>query len=160
MNLSMKMFFTLVLFILLLTTHAAFAGKVYKWVDKNGDVHYGAQPPAENAQELNIKIKPASSASETEADSAGTGNDDENGEKAKANEAVKVHNEKELAEVEKKNTEIRKKNCGISKKRLAAINAGGRLYEVNEKGERSYWNDATRQAKMAEAQAQVDEWCK
>ena len=84
----------------------------------------------------------------------------ENDEKTKAQEAVKVHNEKELAEVEKKNADIRKKNCGISKKRLAAINAGGRLYEVNEKGERSYWNDATRQAKMAEAQAQVNEWCK
>ena len=78
MNLSMKMSFTLVLFIFLLTTHAAFAGKVYKWVDKNGDVHYGAQPPAENAQELNIKIKPASSASETEAAEASNENDGEN----------------------------------------------------------------------------------
>lgn len=158
MNLSTKTCIYMVVFSCLLATHAALAGKVYKWVDSNGEVHYGAQPPVENAQELNIKTKPSSPAPENTAEAADK--DGQNNEKAQAKDPVKVHNEKELAEVEKKNAEIEKKNCGISKKRLAAINAGGRLYEVDEKGERSYWNDATRQAKMAEAQAQVDQWCK
>lgn len=143
--------------LLLILAPGAFAGKVYKWVDKDGNVHYGAERPPTAAQELNIKVRPGhpaagkgTAASKSEAN--GKGDDPE--------KTVNVKNKKELAEVEKKNAEIRKKNCSIAKKRLAAIKVGGRLYEVNEKGERSYWDDTTRQSKMSEAQSQVDEWCK
>ena len=44
-------------------------------------------------------------------------------------------------------------------KRLATITAGGRLYEMDEKGERHYWDDETRKGKMADAQKDVDKWC-
>jgi hypothetical protein len=157
MTFKTNSFVILIAALLLILTPGAFAGKVYKWVDKDGNVHYGADKPPTAAQELNIKVRPAhpaasnsSTASESETDNKG-----EDAEKT-----VNVKNKKELAEVEKKNAEIRKKNCSIAKKRLAAIKVGGRLYEVNEKGERNYWDDATRQAKMSEAQSQVDEWCK
>lgn len=136
----------------------AFAGKVYKWVDENGNVQYSAQkPPSGSAQEMKVKSKPSSSANEAKPESA------EDSQQAKQNEEaekVKVSSEKEAAEIEKKNQEIRKKNCSIAKRRVASIGQGGRLYEVDENGERTYWDDATRGAKMQEAQAQVDEWCK
>jgi hypothetical protein len=44
-------------------------------------------------------------------------------------------------------------------KRFATVTAGGRLYEVDEQGERHYWDDATLKAKQAEAQKDVDQWC-
>ena len=59
----------------------------------------------------------------------------------------------------KKQEEAQKKNCQIAMKRMATISAGGRIYEVDEKGERVYWDDNTRKAKMAEAQKDVDKWC-
>ncbi|WP_455222275.1 DUF4124 domain-containing protein [Kaarinaea lacus] len=136
----------------------AFAGKVYKWVDENGNVQYSSQkPPSGGAQEMKVKSKPSSSANEAKPESA------EDTQQAKENEEaekVKVSSEKEAAEIEKKNEEIRKKNCSLAKRRAATINQGGRLYEVDENGERHYWDDATRGAKMEEAQAQINEWCK
>jgi hypothetical protein len=137
---------------------ATFAGKVYKWIDKDGNVQYSAQKPADNAQEMNIKTKPTEEAAE-DSETSAESETDEKKQDAK-DDTVKVSNEKEAAEIEKKNEEARKKNCSTAKKRLATINVGGRLYEVNEQGERSYWDDATRAAKLAEAQSQVDEWCK
>ena len=142
---------------LMLVGPIALAGKVYKWVDKDGNVHYGQQPEgAGAAQEMRIKTQRSSvnedpPAEETEAKKDGSDNKEE---------SVKVSSQKEKEEIEKKNAAIRKKNCSIAKKRLASINAGGRLYEGDEKGERKFWDDSTTNAKRAEAQAMVDEWCK
>jgi len=136
---------------------AALAGKVYKWVDRDGNVQYSAQKPADNAQELNIQTKPDVDDTEEEedADTKKTGKNSKDAEEQK----VKVNNKKEADEVEKKNAEIRKKNCNISQKRLATIKAGGRLFEINSKGEHEYWDEATTASKLSEAQANVDKWC-
>jgi len=157
----MKYTTTLSLFLITLLALAflpsAFAGKVYKWVDENGNVQYSAQkPPSGSAQEMKVKSKPSSSASESAPAAAEDNQQSKENEEA---EKVKVSSEKEAAEVEKKNAEIRKKNCSIAKRRAATIDQGGRLYEVDENGERHYWDDATRGAKMEEAQAQINEWC-
>jgi glucan-binding YG repeat protein len=154
LTLSLALITTLALFFL----PTAFAGKVYKWVDEEGNVQYSSQkPPSTGAQEIKVKSKPASSARNSEPESE----DDKQEDKAKSEEEnVKVSSEKEAAEIEQKNEEIRKKNCSIAKRRVATIGQGGRMYEVDEKGERTYWDDTTRAAKMQEAQAQVDEWCK
>jgi len=139
---------------------AALAGKVYKWVDRDGNVQYSAQKPSDNAQELNIHTKPASDDAVDEEDS--DSKEAKKGEKASKDEdpeKVKVSDKKQADEIEKKNAEIRKKNCSISQKRLATIKAGGRLFEVNGKGEHEYWDEATTASKLAEAQANVDQWC-
>ena len=136
----------------------AFAGKVYKWVDKDGSVHYSAEKPAAASQELKVKSKPSSSGEDSETQSS---DDDEQAKKEKTEEEkVKVSSEKEAAEVEKRNEEVRKKNCSIAKRKAATIEQGGRLYEVDESGERHYWDDDTRRAKMDEAETQIKEWCK
>ena len=136
---------------------AALAGKVYKWVDKDGNVHYSAEKPSTGAQEMKVKSKPSSSGEDSEEHSS---SDDEQAKKEKAEEEkVKVSSEKEAAEIEKKNEEIRKKNCSIAKRKAATIEQGGRLYEVDESGERHYWDDDTRRSKMDEAEAQIKEWC-
>ncbi|WP_455365900.1 DUF4124 domain-containing protein [Kaarinaea lacus] len=150
--------FSLALYLVLaFAMPTAFAGKVYKWVDENGNVQYSSQKPASGAQELKVQSKPPSSAQDTASDSKDDKQqtkESENGDKAKA------ASDKEAAEIEKKNAEIRKQNCTIAKRRAATIEQGGRLYEVDENGERHYWDDATRAAKMQEAEAQINEWCK
>lgn len=156
MKLKSRIILITTLFVLLFAAPTAFAAKVYKWVDKAGNVHYGAQKPASSAQEMRIKTNdPAPPAEEPEA-----AENKNKGKSESKEEKVKVSSEKEAQEVEKKNAEIRKRNCSVAKKRLASITAGGRLYEVDDKGERSYWNDATRASKKSQAEAQVAEWCK
>jgi len=152
---SIRIVLVAAFFSLLLAAPGAFAGKVYKWVDKQGNVHYGAQPEESGgAQEMDIKVKTPAVEEEPEStEKAESKNQDSEAEK------VKVSNEQEAEEIEKKNAEIRKRNCSVAKKRLGSINAGGRLYEVNEKGERTFWDDATTASKRAEAEAQVAEWC-
>jgi hypothetical protein len=142
---------------ILLAVPTTFAGKVYKWVDKNGDVHYGAQKPNSGGQEMKIKSKGSSTVDEEETSTADN-SDEENSDSKE--DTIKVSSEKEAQALEKKNAKIRKRNCSVAKKRLASITAGGRLYEVNDKGERSYWNDATKAGKRSQAEAQVAEWCK
>ena len=150
--------YSLALFLILTVTllPAAFAGKVYKWVDKDGNVHYGAEKPSTGAQELKVKSKPSSSSGTSEEQSS---NGDEQTKKTDDKKA-QVSSDKEAAEIEKKNAEIRKKNCSNARKRAATIENGGRLYEVDESGERHYWDDDTRRSKQEEAEAQIKEWCK
>lgn len=157
MKFRMTSFIALVTILTLTTLPSAFAGKVYKWVDKDGNVHYSAEKPSSGAQEMKVKSKPSSSAATSDTTSDDS---DEKAKKDKEEEKVKVSSEKEAKEIEKKNEEIRKKNCSIAKRRAATIEQGGRLYEVDEHGERHYWDDDTRSAKMDEAEAQIKEWCK
>ena len=158
MKFRMTSFITLITILTLTAVPSTFAGKVYKWVDKDGNVHYSAEKPSSGAQEMKVKSKPSSSSSKSDSES------DDSDKQAKNDsseeEKVKVSSEKEAMEIEKKNEEIRKKNCTIAKRRAATIEQGGRLYEVDEHGERHYWDDDTRRAKMDEAEAQIKEWCK
>ena len=147
--------FTLVMIITLITLPTASAGKVYKWVDEDGNVHYGAQKPTTGAQELSVKTKPASSAEESEPESSS-----DQQQTAKDQEKEKAGSEKEAAEIAKRNEEIRQQNCSNARKRAATIEQGGRLYEVDESGERHYWDDDTRRVKLEEAEAQINKWCK
>jgi glutaredoxin len=48
----MRVFFAMVL---LLVLQPAQADDLYRWVDKNGKVHYGDTPPDEDAEQLNLK---------------------------------------------------------------------------------------------------------
>ena len=48
-----------VLGLLLLTSFAADAAKVYSWVDGNGITHYSdAPPPGKNAKEVDLRVAP------------------------------------------------------------------------------------------------------
>jgi len=140
----------------LCTTVNAVAGDVYKWTDQDGNVHYGAQPESSNAQTLNIKVTP-STPSNNEKDEAesGTaaGTDESDGTPSTDSQSASQ------ADIDAKNAEISKKNCEVIKKRLAAIQRGGRLYEMDDNGERQYWDDKTRTSKLDQAQSDVKKWC-
>lgn len=137
---------------------AVVAGKVYKWTDAAGNTIYSQTPPPsqKNVEEMDVKApkpstppaesKPASSASSAPAGKQQPGNKEAEGDTNKEQEA--------------KNEEIRKENCKNANTRMRTISAGGRIYEVNEKGERVYWDDSTIKSKLEEAQKAVEEWCK
>ncbi|WP_455203446.1 DUF4124 domain-containing protein [Kaarinaea lacus] len=143
----------------LLTT--AQAGSVYKWVDEEGNIHYSQDPQHRSAQEMDVKTKPASSDSGSDGDAKEDAYEAQTGKKPKddKDKARREHEEKEQQAMAAKKAEQKQKNCQIAMKRRATIAAGGRLYEVDEKGERHYWSDAEREAKLAEAEQQVADWC-
>ena len=136
---------------------SAHAGEIFKWVDEQGNVHYSQDPPMnKSAQPMNIKVpKTPAESEEASAQTASTA-----AEKPPAGDEDKAAEQKALQEAAtRKREEAEKKNCQIAMKRLATITAGGRLYEVDENGERHYWDDQTLKAKQADAQKDVDQWC-
>jgi hypothetical protein len=138
----------------LLLSPLAFAGKVYKWVDSQGNVHYGERPPStQQADELRIRSH-APSGSATPASKPQSANefldslDKERQEKAEASE--KSAKEKEITQ----------KQCERARKQMATLNVGGRMFEMQADGERKYLDDADIQRRKKEAQAAIDKWCK
>jgi len=151
-KMRIRLHYSLVLLLGLVVFSAAQAGEIYKWVDKDGTVHYGQQPQDLSAEPMNIKVPKSSAPSEPQNPTTA----------ANQQPAAEGQSEEEAAlrqAAEKKQQDAQKHNCQIAMKRLATITAGGRIYEVDEQGERVYWDDNTRQSKLAEAQKDVDKWC-
>ena len=132
------------------------AGGIYKWVDEEGNVHYSQDPQHRAAQPMNIKVPKSSTTSEATSsqNKATTQTEPQSSDGGSAEEQSAI---KEAAA--RKQQEAEKKNCQVAMKRMATITAGGRIYEVDAQGERVYWDDNTRKAKLAEAQKDVDQWC-
>ncbi len=74
--------------------------------------------------------------------------------------------QKDAAEAAKKNDEEAAKaramqeNCTVVRGNLAGLQAGGRAARVNERGEKTYLDDAQRQAEINRAQGQIAQYCK
>lgn len=74
--------------------------------------------------------------------------------------------QKEAAEAQKAADESAAKaralaeNCATVRGNLAALQTGGRMARVNERGEKSYIDDNQRAAEIARAQGQVAQFCK
>lgn len=158
----MKSLASLIILCLLLAAPALSVAKIYKWVDAQGNVHYGEQPPAKNAQEMKLHKGPTPPAKSTKSD-------DKSDNQAKQSEGkgsfleslAKEREEKAKAdEVAAKEKARFDKNCSIARKQLASLKLGGRRYEIDEKGNRSFLDDTQIQKQQQNAQKDVAKWCK
>jgi hypothetical protein len=127
---------------------------IYQWVDEEGNVHYGDRPGAvESAEEVTVKEHKG-------AEQSPPGE----GERAQARQRLLEQYEKERLEkkaaTEKKKMEQaqRKRNCAIAKDRLRTYEKST-LYDLGPDGERVYLSDAERKRALAEARADVRQWC-
>jgi type IV secretory pathway VirB10-like protein len=132
------------------------ARQVYKWVDENGDTHYGDYPKENATEKLNVQSNsPAASAPNT--------NSRQHLEKQKQmadtmrEERLKRKEEKEKA---KKEQQEKERKCAIAKGKLQDYKEFGRIVTRGDKGERQYMNDAEREKLLQRTQKEVDKWCK
>lgn len=135
---------------------SSFAGKIYKWTDANGKVHYGERPPAGKAEQMKIKgTTPFGTAPAPKSSDKGDA-------ASKFLESVEAERKekKEADDLSAKNKAITDKNCSISRRQVASLKQGGRQYEVDEKGERTYLGEGAIQSRLNEAQKNVEKWCK
>lgn len=125
------------------------SASIYKWVDENGQVHYGEQPVGIDAEKVKIrtnettKPRPVNKVESKEADAIAT-------EKEKTAE-----DKKKDAATKKEN----KKYCKEATSDLAAINSRGRMREINAKGEYIYLTEPQRQERIAAAKKKQSEFC-
>lgn len=144
--------------VLLISSNTVLAGKVYKWTDASGNTVYSQTPPPskKDVKEMDVKASKPSTSPPAAAKSDADPSKPVDKKQAEDKAAEDAANKEQLA----KNEEIRKENCKRASTQLRTINDGGRIYEVNEQGERVYWDDETRKQKIEDAQKTVDEWCK
>ncbi|MES9972594.1 MAG: DUF4124 domain-containing protein [Candidatus Thiodiazotropha sp.] len=129
------------------------AAETYRWVNEDGVVTYSQTPPPNvDAETVNIKTPPASSADDSKkrleelrqklADSA-------------EDRALKKAQKQEQAEIKAEN----KKNCSTARKNLEQLTAlANRLYKTEDGYVRLTEED--RQQKMQQAREQIKKYCK
>lgn len=150
--------------------------EIYKWKGKDGTVRYTDTPPPSNIKRESISGKkltkptgqaPLAPVANTEATA---GKDELKGKTPNPNaetpEEIAAKLRQKNAESDKNNkkekeeqAKIKEENCKASKANLASYQQGGRVYKMNEKGEREYLDDAGLKAGAEKAQKEVSEYC-
>lgn len=145
--------FTLLILCTALCSATAFAAKIYKWVDNEGNVHYGERPPSEQAKELSLP----KSVTTPRGAPAEQGTSKGEGFLETLDKERKQQSEEQAKQAEEQ--KVRKANCAIARRQEATLAIGGRIAEVDEKGERRFLSDEDIQRKLQEAREAIKKWC-
>ena len=163
----MKSLYLLAGLILLTALPTLSQADIYKWKDKDGVMRYSDTPPPSNVKLENIGTKKVTKPTGkeplsvvTDAQQAPVAAQPVPLPSVSAEEtAAKLR--QQTAEVEKNNKQekeaqakIKAENCRAAKANLASYEQGGRIYKMNEKGEREYLDDAG--LKQGAEKARVD----
>ncbi|HLD65703.1 MAG TPA: DUF4124 domain-containing protein [Pseudomonas sp.] len=135
--------------LLLALSSSAMAGQVYKWVDAQGNTHFGAQPPqGQEATSINTVVAPPKAAAPA-APSLPSFEDD--AEQKAADAKVKKAVAAEEAEL--------KKYCESVRTNLAQLRNNPRVM-TEVLGEPRRLTEEERQARIAESEKNIAENCK
>ncbi len=144
---------------LLLPLVAPAAG-MYKWVDKDGNVHFSDRPPEEEQAsveelELDLDLDPG-----REAEGATRLEDSQNrlDQRRQTRTAAEERRAKQLAEAEKKAAQ-RQAQCHLARSNLQVLQEQRPVFTFNEQGERVYVEDQQRQARIREFEDAVRQYC-
>ena len=133
------------------------AESVYKWVDEDGQVHYGSKPKHKGAKEVKIKKRYIDS---------GTSIPDLTAEERAAKQkkfidAIDAEN-KSLSDAKRKKQEqeeLRNSRCNAARDQLRRQESASALYDLDEKGNRILLNKKQYEIAMKQARARVEKWC-
>lgn len=125
------------------------SGQVYRWVDDQGQVHYGQQPQGGNAQAVELRPQVverdvATQAREQRAERYFQARRDEQAKAAQARREQQA----QLA-----------KACAQLRAQLASMPAGRRYYQPGASGERRYYTDEELDAARARLASQLSDRC-
>ena len=154
MNLNKKLLYSFFIFI---SVNVANAASVYKWVDEDGQVHYGSKPKHENAKQIEIKNRYIDSGNVPPPLSA----QDRVDKQKKFINALDAEN-KSISDAKRKKQEEEERRvtrCNASRDQLKRAENASALYDLDEKGNRILLNKTQYELAMAQARARVEKWC-
>ena len=144
----------LLLIFIIATAHPVYAG-VYKWVDKEGKVHFGDRPSSPQAQQFKLNKTPKSStpAAPSAAQRQIT--------QQRMLDMYQQEREKKQAARKKKKNSAKKlaQRCANARDRLRRYE-GSRLYENLPSGERRYFSEAEREKTISSLKGNIKRYCK
>jgi hypothetical protein len=129
------------------------AADVYRWVEKDGRVHFGDRPPPGSAERITVPVAPAPDAGLKH-------------RRLKQRRLLDAFEEErqlqgQAAKEAAQEAERRRQFCRQAQHRLRGIEASRRVYELDEHGNRAYrwWDDNEKQQATAEARQAVQQYC-
>jgi hypothetical protein len=158
----------LVILAVMLAFAAAASAQMYRWVDKDGRVHYTATPPPPGVKSRTLRApsaSPPAAAADDAAKDAGakdarkgplTPAEQEQEFRKRQLEAQKAREKEALAA---KEAEAKQENCARARGTLAGFESGERIARTNAQGERYYLEDAARARETEAARQAVRDWC-
>lgn len=137
---------------LLLPAHA----QVYKWVDEKGVTQYGQRPPADNkGQRMKLPDSPPPAARDAASAKDPLAKIREQDTEFKRRQIARQATEaKDFQEAAARNQWCIEAKDDLERKRHA------RIYDLNDKGERVFKSDATRDAYLANIEASYKQHCR
>ena len=139
-------------FVLALAFGPGAEAALYKWVDAEGNVSYSDKPPPEvNAEE----VKQYSSGISAEESQQKL---DEITDKADAQQKDRELKD-DIAKQQTERDVTIKKNCDIARKNKSLLETTARVTLKDEDGNDYFLEDDQREAKLADANAQVQRYC-
>lgn len=130
------------------------AAQVYRWVDKDGKVHYSDKKPKDAAaKDLNIDSKPT----DPNATDAAVELEQLKQRNAVADEEKMQRDETE--QQRKRHADQRARTCEDWRARLNVLERVNRVVTVDAQGKEVYLNDAQAEAERATARKKVAENC-
>ena len=159
---------------LLLLACTAATAEIYKWKDADGQMRYSDKPPPASVPPQNIQkmspgvgaARPAPPSESSTATPAEAGAAPATGNKTLADKELEERRKHAAAEEQRKKDQqaleakkIREQNCASAKSSLMNYKIGGRMYKLDENGERVYIGDEEITAGQQQAQKEVDKWC-
>ena len=150
---------------------------LYKWKDKNGQIQYTDTPPPSNIKREDISGKksinttgkePLSAVTNSQAAPAQESNKElqkfveqqptpeDTAAKIRQENAEREKNNKQEKEAQAK---LKAENCKAAKANMESYAQGGRVYKMNEKGEREYLDDAGLKRGEIKARGEVSQYC-
>ncbi len=149
-------FRALPLVVLLAVADSAPAAKVYKWVDENGNVHFGDRPAGNDAQELEIKTREPAAPAPTPGLPLRPSQVRTSISDVMEEERLR---RKDAREKEKQARESRQRNCVLARDKLRSYEESDYLYDIDSEGNRRVLNDAQRKAAEDAARDDVTRFC-
>jgi len=140
--------------VIMLCATAVFAGKIYKWTDAQGNVHYGSQKPVQ-AEAEKMKVDTG----KTGVNRGAKALDDM--KQAADDEAQRIKEEGIPAQPPVPTLSMKevKRRCKTARQNLATIQARGQLRERDEKGNTRYVSEKEKQQRIKHAKKQIREYC-
>jgi len=133
---------------------AAMAGDIYKWVDDDGNVHYGDKPLSTQSERMDIASRPTDSA-RVAAQTQARIETRTQAREAKAAAAAEGPSEEEL----QAQAEQRRQACENSRANMQRMVTSRRIYREDEAGERVYLDEEEMQATRQRVEDEINEFC-
>jgi hypothetical protein len=136
--------------IAVLTVTQAAATEVFRWVDEDGQVHFGDRPRAADARSIQVEPK-----------AVGAMDPERRQTTRRLLEAFerKRERQREADAAEERREQERARRCAEARRLRRGVDHPGPVYREGADGSRSYLDDGERAAARAQAQRALERWC-